>query len=331
MDGVERFRDRSVPLAGVVGRNVEIPSANPVNYHEAINDPGGCEPLLADGKLFLPRADGPLPVVMVVPGSLGVGESHLGHAGTLLEAGYAAFVLDPFGPRSVVSTVANQTHYSFAASAFDVLATLRVLADLDAIDADRISAQGHSRGGSAVLTAAVRSFADPIVGDGLALAGVYAVYPWCGHQFAHPDVGSTRVRAIVGDRDDWLSVQQVQSQVQAINLTGGEASIRVVGGASHSFDRSEELHEIPEASVAPGAPTTYIDDAGSMIDSLTGSPDASITDRDMFMAAIDAGKGRWGAHIGSIGDQPEIFRQDMLAFHASVLGGPLGDGVGLCL
>jgi dienelactone hydrolase len=329
MDGVERFRDRSVTLAGVVGRNVEIPSANPVNYHQAIDDPGGCEPLLADGKLFLPRADGPLPVVMVVPGSLGVGESHLGHAGTLLEAGYAAFVLDPFGPRSVVSTVANQTHYSFAASAFDVLAALRVLAAHEAIDADRISAQGHSRGGSAVLTAAVRSFADPIVGDGLALAGVYAVYPWCGHQFAHPDVGSTR--AIVGDRDDWLSVQQVQSQVQAINLTGGEASIRVVGGASHSFDRSEELHELPEASVAPGAPTTYIDDAGSMIDSLTGSPDASITDRDMFMAAIDAGKGRWGAHIGSIGDQPEIFRQDMLAFHASVLGGPLGDGVGLCL
>jgi len=331
MDGVERFRDRSVTLAGVVGRNVEIPSANPVNYHQAIDDPGGCEPLLADGKLFLPRADGPLPVVMVVPGSLGVGESHLGHAGTLLEAGYAAFVLDPFGPRSVVSTVANQTHYSFAASAFDVLAALRVLAAHEAIDADRISAQGHSRGGSAVLTAAVRSFADPIVGDGLALAGVYAVYPWCGHQFAHPDVGSTRVRAIVGDRDDWLSVQQVQSQVQAINLAGGEASIRVVGGASHSFDRSEELHEIPEASVAPGAPTTYIDDAGSMIDSLTGSPDASITDRDMFMAAIDAGKGRLGAHIGSIGAQPEIFRQDMLAFHASVLGGPLGDGVGLCL
>ena len=326
MDGVERFRDRSVTLAGVVGRNVEIPSANPVNYHQAIDDPGGCEPLLADGKLFLPRADGPLPVVMVVPGSLGVGESHLGHAGTLLEAGYAAFVLDPFGPRSVVSTVANQTHYSFAASAFDVLATLRVLADHDAIDADLISAQGHSRGGSAVLTAAVRSFADPIVGNDLALAGVYAVYPWCGHQFAHPDVGPTRVRAIVGDQDDWLSVQQVQSQVQAINLTGGEASIRVVGGASHSFDRSEELHEIPEASVAPGAPTTYIDDAGSMIDSLTGGPDASITDRDMFMAAIDAGKGRLGAHIGSIGAQPEIFRQDMLAFHASVLGGPAGMG-----
>ena len=136
MDGADRFRDRTVTLGGVTGQNLEIPSANPVNYHQAVNDPGGCEPLLADGKLFLPPADGPLPLVMVVPGSLGVGENHLAHAETLLEVGYAAFVLDPFGPRSVVSTVANQTHYSFAASAFDVLATLRVLAAHNAIDAD---------------------------------------------------------------------------------------------------------------------------------------------------------------------------------------------------
>jgi hypothetical protein len=32
MDAPERFRDRTVTLTGVVGDNVEIPSANPVNY-----------------------------------------------------------------------------------------------------------------------------------------------------------------------------------------------------------------------------------------------------------------------------------------------------------
>jgi dienelactone hydrolase len=319
MEDVVRFRDQSVTLAGVEGHNVDVSSANPVNYHRAVNDPDGCEPLLADGKLFLPSADAPLPLVMVVPGSLGVGESHLAHAATLIEAGYAVFVLDPFGPRAVESTVANQTQYSFAASAFDVLAALRVLASHEAIDATRICAQGHSRGGSAVLTAAMRAFADPIVGD-LAFAGVYAVYPWCGHQFARPDVGPTRIRAIVGDRDDWLSVQQVQAQVQAIGLIGGDATVRVVGGAWHSFDREEEVYEIPEASVAPTAPTTYLTDDGSMVDHRTGQPDPTLTDHDMFMAAIDSDLGRWGAHIGSIGDQPDLFREDMLAFHASVLG-----------
>ena len=302
------------------GLNVDVPSANPLNYHQAVNDPGGCEPVVVDGKLFLPPADRPLPLVMVVPGSLGVGESHVGHAETLLAAGYAVFVLDPFGPRAVESTVANQTQYSFAASAFDVLAALRVLAAHEAVDADRISAQGHSRGGSAVLTAAVRCFADPIVGEDVAFAGVYAVYPWCGHQFTDPAVGPTRVRAIVGDRDDWLSVQQVQAQVQAIGLAGGDASLRIVSGAGHSFDRYEAVHEVPEASVAPGAPTTYIDDDGAMVDPRTGRPDAALTDRDLFLAAIDAGLGRLGAHIGSIGDQPDLFRADMLAFHASVLG-----------
>ena len=36
--------------------------------------------------------------------------------------GIAALVIDPFGARAVTSTVANQTQFSFAASAFDVLA-----------------------------------------------------------------------------------------------------------------------------------------------------------------------------------------------------------------
>lgn len=322
MDDETRFRDQPVTLAGVVGENVEVPSANPVNYHQAVNDPTGCEPVVVDGKLFLPPADRPLPLVMVVPGSLGVGDNHVAHAETLVAAGYAVFLLDPFGSRAVTSTVANQTLYSFAASAFDVLAALVVMSGHPAVDPERICAQGHSRGGSAILTAAMRRFADPVVGDGVRLAGAYSVYPWCGHQFVDPTVGATRVRAIVGDRDDWLSVQQVQAQVQAIRLGGGDASLRIVPGAAHSFDRREAVHEVPEAAVAPLAPTVYVNDDGAMISPTTGQPDSATTDRDMFLLAIGAELGRWGAHIGSVGDQPDLFRADMLAFHASVLGPP---------
>ena len=59
----------------------------------------------------------------------------------------------------------NQTQYSFAASAFDVLATYKKLSEREEIDSDRIGAQGHSRGGSAILTAVTRKFADPIIGN----------------------------------------------------------------------------------------------------------------------------------------------------------------------
>jgi dienelactone hydrolase len=297
---------------------LRIATADPVNVFEAMSTAGPAHRLDIDALLALPDADGPLPTVVIVPGSAGVSANHVTHSATLVSAGYAVCLLDPFGARAVESTVANQAQYSFAASAYDVAATLAHLAADPRIDATRISAQGHSRGGSAVLLAAMRPFADAVAGDA-AFAGVYAVYPWCGQQFARPDVGSTVVRAIVGDQDDWVSVMAAQAQVQAITLTGGRASLRIVPGAHHSFDRDEPVHELPEARVSPHAPIEYLADDGSMIDPATGVADPARTDVDQFRAAVSAGFGQRGAHLGGSGDQPALFRADMLAFHASVL------------
>lgn len=312
-----RYRDDRAVYAGIVGENVEIASANPRNQYDVIAGDVGAT-VAIDGKLFVPPGDGPRPAVVMVPGSLGVGPNHEAHAETLVGEGYAVLVVDPFGPRAVSSTVANQTQYSFAASGYDVLAAYRMLAQRPEIDARRIAAQGHSRGGSAVLTAASRRFADAVVGPGAGLAAVYAVYPWCGQQFLDPAVGSTRVRAIIGDRDEWCSVQQVQAQVQAIRLAGGDASLRIVGGAAHSFDREEPLTLIEEASVAPTAPTVMLSDDGSMVDPWTGEADPGSVDADMFVAAVDGGFGVRGARIGGADGQPELFREDMLTFHAAL-------------
>lgn len=309
-----RYREDDIVCAGVAGVDLEIPSANPRNQHDVIAGDVG-PAVVVDGKLFVPPADGPLPAVIVVPGSLGVGPNHEAHADTLVGEGYAVLVVDPFGPRAVSSTVANQTQYSFAASGYDVLAAYRVLAERPEVDAGRIAAQGHSRGGSAVLTAANRLFAEAVLGPVRGLAAVYAVYPWCGQQFHAASVGDTRVRAIIGDRDEWCSVQQVQAQIEAIRLAGGDASLRIVEGAAHSFDRLESLTLIEEASVAPTAPTVMLADDGSMIDPWTGEADPDTVDMDMFIRAVEGGFGVRGAHIGGEGDQPDLFRKDMLAFH----------------
>lgn len=310
-----RYRDEHSVYAGVEGEAIEIVSANPVNHHQAVTSPTEAEPVTIDAKLFIPPGDGSRPTVIVVPGSLGVGPNHEAHAETLVESGFGVCVIDPFGARAVSSTVANQTQYSFAASAWDVLATLQHLADRPEVDADRIAAQGHSRGGSAVTIAVCRRFADPIVGPEVALAAVYAVYPWCGQQFRDPDLGRTRYRAIIGEVDEWCSVQQAQGQVHAFAATGADASIRIVPGAHHSFDRLEPVHTLDDASVSPAAPTVYLDDDGAVIDPDSGDPDPTLTDRDVFVRALAAGFGRTGAAIGGAGDQPAIFRADMLAFH----------------
>jgi dienelactone hydrolase len=320
-----RFRDQVITFAnGAIGRNLDVTSASPRNYHQAISAPGAMPRTVIDGKLFLPPgvAGGDRrPLVIVVPGSLGVAPSHLAHAETLTGAGLAAFVLDPFGARGITSTVANQTQYSFAASAYDVLAAWRLLAQMPEIDPERIGAQGHSRGGSAVLTAATRRFADAVLGPGRGLTAILAAYPWSGHQFVDPGVGTTRIRVLMGDRDDWCSVQQVQGHVQAIRLTGGAVTMRLFAGAAHSFDRGTPIVRIEDAAVAPGAPTIYLAADGACLHPLTGQADPALTDRDVAVYGLKAGYGVRGASLGSQDGDAADFRADMLAFWTATLGG----------
>jgi len=321
MHSAARFRDRDVVLGdGVRGETIEIPSANPLNYWQAISERDAMPRVTVDGKLFAPPgARGPLPVVIIVPGSLGIAATHLRHAGTLMTLGIAAFVLDPFGPRHVTSTVANQTQYSFAASAFDVAATVRVLASRPEIDPRRIGLQGHSRGGSAVLSAVSRRFCEAVHDRALCVRAVLAAYPWSGHQFLDPDVGATEVHAIVGDQDDWVSPQQVQGHVQAIRLRGARASVRIVAGAEHSFDRDEPLQRFEDAAASPAAPTAYLADDGAFIHPVTGEADPKLVDRDLAVYALKAGYGVRGATLGSQGEQAVLFRDEMTSFFSRAL------------
>jgi dienelactone hydrolase len=323
MSAPQRFRDRDVVFAnGARGQNVDIPSANPRNYWQAISEPATMPRVTVDGKLFMPNGThGRVPVVVVVPGSLGIAAIHLEHAETLVGLGLAAFVLDPFGPRNVTSTVSNQTQYSFAASASDVAAAVTVLAARPEIDPRRIGLQGHSRGGSAVLTAVTRRFCETVHDRSLCVRAVLAAYPWCGHQFLDPDVGATEVRSIVGDQDDWVSPQQIQGHMQAIRLRGGTASLRIVAGAEHSFDRHEPLQKFPEAAVSPGAPTSYLVDDGAFIHPATGEADPKLVDRDLAVYALKAGYGVRGATIGSQGEQAMLFRDEMTGFFRRALLG----------
>ncbi len=293
---------------GIGGEPVSVPTANPTGFYQAITEPQAMEPAVILGCLFAPPGTGPWPVVIVVPGSLGVAPSHVFKAELLTDAGIAACVIDPFGGRRVTSTVANQAQYSFAASAWDVLATATLLHDREDIDSSRIGAQGHSRGGSAVLSAGLVDTA------GVSLHAVYAAYPWCGQQFERPDVGDTIIRAVIGDRDEWCLPQQVQAHVHAMRLAGNDAQFRLFPGAHHSFDRDTPLELIEDAAVAPGAPTIYLRDDGAAIHPATGVADPNLSEREAMIYGLKAGYGRRGAHIGTEDDFAEQFHDDMMAF-----------------
>ena len=302
---------------GLAGEALTIPSANPTNLHQAISDTDAMPRQDLWGKLFLPEGPGPFPVAIIAPGSLGLQQHHATLAAAITDAAIAACAIDPFGTRGVLSTVANQVQFSFAASAWDVLATAEVLAARPDIDPARIGAQGHSRGGSAVLNAASVHLA--AAANAPKLVGVYAAYPWSGQQFLNPAVGTTRVRAIIGDRDDWCSPMQVQGHIQAIRLAGGDATVRIVAGAPHSFDRTAPLEHMPHASVTPAAPTFYIADDGAFILPTSDGPDPELLDRDGFMYAIKAGFGVRGANIAGRPDLVPLFIEDMTTFWTDVM------------
>ena len=302
---------------GLTGESLTIPSANPRNFHQAISDTGAMPGQDLRAKLFLPDGPGPHPVVIIAPGSLGLQLHHTQIAAAITGGDIAACAIDPFSTRSVVTTVHNQVQFSFAASAWDVLAAAEVLAAHPDIDPARIGAQGHSRGGSAVLSAASVHLA--AAAGAPKLVGVYAAYPWSGQQFLDPSVGATRVRAIIGDRDDWCPPVQVQAHIHAIRASGGDASVRIVPGANHSFDRTSPLEYIPEASVTPGAPTFYIADDGAFILPTSDEPDPELVDRDGFLYSIEAGFGVRGARISGNPDLVPVFYEDMMTFWTDVM------------
>ena len=302
---------------GIRGEALIIPTANPTGFFQAVSAPESMPVAVIAARLFVPAGQGSRPVVIVVPGSLGVAPSHLAVARLLTDRGIAACVIDPFGMRDVVSTVSNQAQYSFAASAWDVLATVRLLASTSEVDPNRIGAQGHSRGGSAVLSAACMA---PLRDAAPArLRGVYAAYPWSGLQFLKPDVGPTVVRSVIGGRDEWCSPQQVQSHMHAMRLCGGRATCRIFAGAHHGFDRDTPVELIEEAAVAPGAPTVYIREDGALLHPLASEADPGLSERDVMVYAMKSGHGRRGARIGSEGDQAERFRRDMVDFWETLM------------
>jgi dienelactone hydrolase len=296
---------------GITGTPWQVDTANPSSFFELISGSGSPPAARIYAQTFLPTGAEDPPAVIIVPGSLGVAPSHLHKAELLTAAGIAACVIDPFGQRGVTSTVANQAQYSFAASAWDVVATLSQLARRSEVDALRIGAQGHSRGGSAVLSAACLT---ERLGSECHLAGVYAAYPWCGQQFLNPRVGATKVRSVVGDLDEWCLPQQVQGYMQAMRLTGADATWRIFPGAQHSFDRDTPVELIEDASVAPAAPTIYLEDNGAMVHPATGRADPGLSEREALLYGIKAGYGRRGARIGTSGDEARAFHDDMMTF-----------------
>jgi dienelactone hydrolase len=302
--------------SGQAGQLLTIPSANPHHYQDIMAQRSESAVDL-DATLYLPQAQQPRPAVIIIPGSGGVNVWMLHHAQALLQAGMAVLVVDPFTARGVVNTIAAQQQFSFAASTFDVFAAVCFLRQHSAVDAKRIGAMGYSRGGTAVLQAAMEQLSRHALGGQATPNAVLAAWPWCGYQFTQPDTHSVRVRMLAADHDNWASTLQSQAYFQAIQARNPTATFRLFKHALHGFGYGAPKTDLPDAMVALNAPILYFDTQGVLQDPWTGAevPDAD----DLHIQQLLRAFIKRGVSIGSQGTQMADFMQDAVNFFSESL------------
>ncbi len=311
------FGDKPYVLSnGIAGKPVHFPSHSPADYSNVMAHDNGPAVTLS-GQLFMPKnVSGAVRVVIIDPGSGNLAPNYFDHAAALTNAGIGVFAIDPFTGRGVVNTIADQNQFSFAASAFDVLAATQFLRTLPEVDGAHIGSTGGSRGGTAVLMASSAPMSDAVLGSGHGLTAVVAGYPYCGVQFRSARLSSnTSLLIMSGDSDNWVSPLQCEDAAHAMEVTNQNVVMELFPGARHSFDRAGvPPTTFPDAVKSLRFPTVYMNDNGQYYSLRTGRVDATLTSAGLTGYAVKGGFIDKGATIGSEGTQAAEFESELVEF-----------------
>ena len=214
------------------------------------------------GYLYTPRkaGDGRAPAVVLMHGRGGVYSNQAKgryEAGTISQRhamwgrlwaanGYVAVLVDSFGPRGYPGGFPRFSYDSRPAAvnevtvrpldAYGALAWLRARTD---VLSDRIGLHGWSNGGSAALAtmAANAGFSPPKSVKGFNAALVY--YPACRMRGKFDADGYrpyAPVRVFHGTDDEEVSYRRCRALVERSRKLGGDITITLYPGATHSFD-----------------------------------------------------------------------------------------------
>jgi len=191
-----------------------------------------------DGALRLPAGSGPFALVIVLHGCGGIGSNAALWADRLNEWGYAAFILDSFGPRGVRSVCAPAAQPAVTPSdrAADVISAALWLRGQPGIDPDRIGVLGLSHGGStaAWVTQAVYEQQYP----GLLKASV-DYYGACRAPESH---GTVPLLALAGEADTWGHPARTCRDFARKLRADQPFEVYTYPNVAHDFDNPRQNH-----------------------------------------------------------------------------------------
>ncbi|MGZ5598497.1 MAG: dienelactone hydrolase family protein [Usitatibacter sp.] len=297
-------------FAAVLATALQASAASPADAEKITfpsvvcrGNPTVCEKL--DGRGYLFARPGQKKAVLISHGSQGIDARMYEYVDALQKEGFAALVLDHWGPRGI-----GVTHEDYAAASlrggneFNMSFDSFLAADfLRARGFERIGSIGESQGGAAAIMlqqkfahALIERNVKRIYGRDFKLQPMDAVvgmYGYCGYRNALRDgyVG-TPMLFITGEKDDETPSRYCERYVGWMNERGGRASIVVLEGEGHSFDAPYRRVRIPNAPY-PGKCDVLIDERG-VHNLLTGE---TLPGQDV-RPAMDKCMARDGFHSG---------------------------------
>ena len=196
------------------------------------------KPVLLGGELRLPAVNADkYPAVVLLHGSGGVRNNVDLWSKELNSMGVAAFILDTFTGRGIVSTSLDQTQLHELAMLYDAYRALEILAKHPRIDASRIAVMGFSKGAVAAAYAGIARFNKMHGAAGTTFAAHLGFYTPCNTTFIDETVTTGKpVRLFHGAADDLVQVGPCRAYVERLRAAGRDAQLIEYPGAWHTFE-----------------------------------------------------------------------------------------------
>ncbi len=233
------------------------------------------KPAMLAGELRIPRpGTDRLPAVILVHGSGGVNASHERWAQELNSIGVAAFILDAFSGRGIVSTVADQSQLDSIAMMTDAYRALAMLASHSRIDPERIGIMGFSKGAVAAVYSSNQRFQKLHGPANLQFAAHIGLYTPCNVRYQQDDRTTGKpIRLFHGIADDYVSIEPCRAYVARLKGAGANVALAEYPNAHHAYDAFMLKQPIKN----PQAQTTrncWLEEgqAGAILNAKTGQP-----------------------------------------------------------
>ena len=227
------------------------------------------------GELRLPRSSiEKFPVVVLIHGSGGASTATDRWAQELNAIGVAAFILDSFTGRGIVTTSSDQSQLDTISMMHDAFAALARLAAHPRIDAARIAVMGFSKGAVAAVYSSNQRFRKLYGPSHAEFAAHIGLYTPCNAVLRNDEQTTGKpIRMHHGIADDYVSIEPCRAYANRLKKAGADVTLAEYPDAHHAYD----VFTLPASQKNESSQTTrncllQEGDKGQILNARSGQP-----------------------------------------------------------